>query len=303
VEGGTVVHAGIRSPRLAAIVLITLSGPLILGGSAVLGGESNTYTGCLKSNGELAKVAIGTSPSSACSTSEVQVSWNEQGVEGPTGPQGEAGPIGSPGEDSVWLKGIGDPTPALGTEGDFYINLNSGAIFHKEADVWLAGPSFTGPQGPQGPDGEQGVPGPAGPAGPAPSLTWLGRWVYSTGANDTEKINTLLFVYNPGDPADAAAPSAHVTVAFRLGGCTPSTQLFADSGSFTEPGGLAMLSLVPSPDKTAGIGCVVVSSDIPIFVSGRIEHSYAGCAANVGCQRSLGLEDPDFFPVSWSPAP
>jgi hypothetical protein len=153
--------------------------------------------------------------------------------------------------------------------------------------------------GPQGLTGATGAPGPQGPAGPAPSSGWVGRWVYSTGAGDTTRINTLLFVYNPGDPADPTAPYAHVTVKFRKDGCTADRELFADSGSFTAPGDMAMLPLVPAPDKTAGIGCTIVTSDVPIFVSARIQHEYSACAVEIGCISKLSHEDPAFFPVSW----
>lgn len=194
------MHAGIRSPHPAIIALTTLCGLLVVGGSVVLGGGSDTYTGCLKSNGELAKVAIGTSPSSPCSTSETQVSWNEQGVEGPAGPQGEAGPAGPQGEDSIWLKGIGDPTPALGTNGDFYLNLTSGAVFYKESDVWLAGPNLVGPQGPQGEQGLQGPTGPAGPTGDAGgSAVWrmpASASVITTNSPGFQTIDTIQLPQN-----------------------------------------------------------------------------------------------------------
>lgn len=139
--------------------------------------------------------------------------------------------------------------------------------------------------------------------GPAPSTGWLGRWVYSTGAGDTTQINTEVFIYNPGDPSDANAPYAHVKVEFRRDGCTPTRELFADSGSYTAPGDMAILPLVPTPDKTAGIGCTIVTSDVPIFVSARIEHYYSRCATDIGCVSRLSHEDPAFFPVSWGASP
>jgi cysteine-rich repeat protein len=45
----------------------------------------NTYTACLK-GGSLTKVAIGTDPSNPCKGSEVEISWDETGPEGPPGP-------------------------------------------------------------------------------------------------------------------------------------------------------------------------------------------------------------------------
>jgi hypothetical protein len=95
-------------------------------GIGVASGQAtgDTYTGCLQPSGKLAKVAIGTEPTSPCKGSAVRISWNESGPQGAQGLQGVPGPQGP-----------------QGTPGD-------------------RGPR--GPQGIQGIQGEQGIQGPPG---------------------------------------------------------------------------------------------------------------------------------------------
>jgi hypothetical protein len=59
------------------------------------------------------------------------------------------------------LNGTTNPTNAIGTDGDFYINISSNILFGpKSTGLWGNGLSINGPQG------LQGVPGVQGPAGP-----------------------------------------------------------------------------------------------------------------------------------------
>jgi hypothetical protein len=81
------------------------------------------------------------------------------------------GPQGLPGK--TVLNGAGAPAAALGTIGDFYIDVTARAIYGpKTAAGWgaptpLVGPTgATGPQGPQGIQGIQGIQGPVGAQGP-----------------------------------------------------------------------------------------------------------------------------------------
>jgi hypothetical protein len=60
--------------------------------------SGDTYTGCLRQNGRLVKVAIGSAPTLPCAGTAVQASWNETGPEGPAGPQGAQGTQGPQGE-------------------------------------------------------------------------------------------------------------------------------------------------------------------------------------------------------------
>jgi hypothetical protein len=45
----------------------------------------NTFTGCLTRGGSIVNVAIGSDPAQPCRGSQIQVSWNEQGPQGPQG--------------------------------------------------------------------------------------------------------------------------------------------------------------------------------------------------------------------------
>ena len=99
------------------------------------------------------------------------------GAKGSTGPQGIPGPAATPGAKgdkgeagingrSV-LSGAVDPSAANGSDGDFYINTTTRALFGpKFGGVWGASVSIVGPQGSVGPQGIQGVPGIAGATGP-----------------------------------------------------------------------------------------------------------------------------------------
>jgi hypothetical protein len=90
-----------------------------------------------------------------------RVAAGPQGAQGPAGPQGARGlagpqgssglqgPKGDPGADgkSV-LNGDGAPDPTVGTDGDFYIDTNSAAIYGpKTAGSWGSPRSLVGPAG------------------------------------------------------------------------------------------------------------------------------------------------------------
>jgi hypothetical protein len=151
---------------------------------------------------------------------------------------GSAGSACSAGK--TMLSGSGDPLPAIGTDGDFYLNLASYALFGpKTSGSWNAGvalkgsdgpagtqgpagppgtpgvPGAQGPQGTQGIQGVQGAPGtqgstgPQGPAGPAgPGLTWMNvsGSVQLTQANlgciATDAARTVITLPAAGNPGD-----------------------------------------------------------------------------------------------------
>ena len=100
-------------------------------------------------------------------------------VAGPKGADGAQGPQGPQGiRGSQWFSGTGQPTTTNGfNEGDYYINVGTGNIWHLHnmdgVLKWLLEGNITGPQGPigpqgnTGPQGPQGIQGPEGPQGPA----------------------------------------------------------------------------------------------------------------------------------------
>jgi len=97
------------------------------------------------------------------------------GPMGPTGPQGPAGAIGPQGpagaNGRTLLNGTGLPAAALGTDGDFYLDLATSVLYGPKGLVttglWpVTGTSLVGPAGPQGPAGPAGPVGAMGPQGP-----------------------------------------------------------------------------------------------------------------------------------------
>lgn len=143
-------------PWLVALLASALTATLTIGGFA-FAQTGDAFTGCLKSNGELAKVAIGASPTQVCSPSETQVSWNS---EGPSGADG-----------ATWYSGANLPDNSLGEDGDLYLLLGddgaaeAGDVFVKQAGTWTTDATLRGPEGPQGPEGPHG---PQGEPGLAP---------------------------------------------------------------------------------------------------------------------------------------
>jgi hypothetical protein len=110
-----------------------------------------TYTGCLKHNGKLVKVAVGDSPSRACKKKEIQITWSATGIKGDPGPQGPEGPQGPQGPEGP--EGPVGPEGPQGEQGLQGPQGEQGTI----GNVGEQGPE--GPRGFTGPDGPQGEPG------------------------------------------------------------------------------------------------------------------------------------------------
>ena len=82
---------------LAAVAVAVASGY----GYAAVTATDNIYTGCLKPDGNLAKVAIGTSPLKACGKDDKPISWSQTGPTGPDGPTGPSGATGATGSSNL----------------------------------------------------------------------------------------------------------------------------------------------------------------------------------------------------------
>jgi hypothetical protein len=59
----------------------------------------------------------------------------ELGIGGLQGVQGEPGPPGPPGEQG-WQQGSGPPDDGLGNDGDFYLDVDTGALYQKDVDAY-----------------------------------------------------------------------------------------------------------------------------------------------------------------------
>jgi uncharacterized protein (TIGR02145 family) len=90
-----------------------------------------------------------------------------------------------------WRYGTTVPAAALGTLGDFYLNMTDGNVYYKSnPTTWLLTGNITGPTGATGATGAQGIQGVPGPSGAA-------------GTNGAQGIQGL-----PGIPGAAGATGA-----------------------------------------------------------------------------------------------
>lgn len=96
-----------RMITLLAVMLLTLG---LIGGAALAVSSSSDeeFTGCLRDNGNLDKVAQGDDPARPCTGSEQQVSWNKEGPAGEDGQDG-AGTVVSTGDLGRASAQYGDP--------------------------------------------------------------------------------------------------------------------------------------------------------------------------------------------------
>lgn len=124
--------------------------------------------------------------------------------------------------------GIGAPTPALGFDGDFYVDTSNYVFYGpKVAGNWGVGQSLIGPTGPTGPTGAPGsagaagspgaagAPGPAGATGPAGGFGAYGSFFDTTDVLLTTSPQALPLDttdFASGVSIDASSPS-HITFA------------------------------------------------------------------------------------------
>lgn len=115
-------------------------------------------------------------------------------------PVSGAGGSGSSGVDgkSV-LSGSGAPNPALGRDGEFYINKSAFTIYGpKTSGSWGLPTSLIGPQGVKGDTGEQGPAGPQGEPGTGANIEFANE----TPTGDVDGVNDVFTVSS----SPAAAP-------------------------------------------------------------------------------------------------
>jgi hypothetical protein len=122
-----------------------------------------------------------------------------QGPIGQTGPQGQTGPTGVPGpqglpglDGKTILSGASNPTAAIGSLGDIYINTSDNTLFGpKTTSGWGTWISLVGPQGPIGQTGPQGQAGPTGLQGPQGLPGLDGKTILSGAVNPTAVIGSF----------------------------------------------------------------------------------------------------------------
>jgi hypothetical protein len=85
------------------------------------------------------------------------------GATGPTGSTGATGPTGATG--SNWYTGSGAPSNLLGSDGDLYLDGDTGDVYEKSGGIWNIQYNIKGPTGSTGATGETGSTGSTGPTG------------------------------------------------------------------------------------------------------------------------------------------
>jgi hypothetical protein len=109
----------------------------------------------------------------------------DTGVTGETGATGATGATGSTGETGAtganWITGSGGPLVTIGTEGDLYLNIDTGDVFYKTGGVWIYQSNIKGPIGGTGETGSTGETGPTGETGATGSTGATGE-IGATGA-------------------------------------------------------------------------------------------------------------------------
>lgn len=101
---------------------------------------------------------------------------------------------GSGGGSSMkFLAGTSDPTEAIGSVGDVYLNTTSGDLFQKQESGWGLLMNLVGPEGPQGPKGDKGDKGDPGTMPEAVlSLTTLEDPTAATAEEIATKVNEII---------------------------------------------------------------------------------------------------------------
>jgi hypothetical protein len=192
-----------------------------------------------------------------CSPPNRQITWDVNGVVGPTGPtgpmgnEGPAGPMGATGPAGP--QGPVGPAGAIGPVG----------LVGDTGPTGLSG--FMGPQGPQGPTGPTGATGPIGATGPSGTN---GMQFYTLGGGDLGANVQLLFsnasslsgsgsgtspiYYGPGNGADNQLESEAVPI-----DASTETQLWIQTKNVPGVGQSYTFNLCKNTNCDTGVTCSV----------------------------------------------
>ncbi len=94
---------------------------------------------------------------------------------------------------AAWHSDAGAPGTTLGTNGDYYLDTDTGDLYAKEEGVWSLKTNIAGPRGEKGDTGEQGPQGEPGPAG-----TFPGGSIAGTVSICDEQDHSGVSVFVPG---------------------------------------------------------------------------------------------------------
>jgi Collagen triple helix repeat (20 copies) len=171
------MHVSLKHAR--RVVLGVAVGALLLA-AAPGSGQADIIQLCISPKHQRVVLPLG----GTCSKPNREITWDSEGVVGPSGPQGPKGmqgpqgPTGTPGQ--MGPQGPVGPGGAIGPVG------NVGA-------TGPLGPA--GEMGPQGPEGPTGPTGPTGATGPSGVPGINGTQFYTLGGGDLDSNVELLFGY------------------------------------------------------------------------------------------------------------
>lgn len=106
---------------------------------------------------------------SSSGVSSVRVRFAPGGPVGPqgvTGAKGDTGDTGAAGTNgATWRDGVGAPSNGVGSDGDYYLDDATGAVYRRDAGAYVLIASIMGPQGETGDTGATGAKGDTGDTG------------------------------------------------------------------------------------------------------------------------------------------
>jgi len=150
----------------------------------------------------------------------------EQGEKGSAGPAGATGATGATGSQgpagangATWRNGTGVPSSSLGSNGDFYLNLDNSDVYNKISGSWVWVANIRG---------ETGATGPQGPAGvyTIENMTgWVSAPAYDSGWVEVSGSN-------PAVPFYHGLGTTNVIVDLRMNASQPSTAIGISDGSY-----------------------------------------------------------------------
>jgi len=171
------MHVSLKHAR--RVVLGVAVGALLLA-AAPGSGQADIIQICVSPKGQRVVLPLG----GTCSNPNRAITWDSEGVVGPSGPQGPKG-----------MQGPQGPTGTAGQMGPQGPVGPAGAI-GPVGNVGATGPlGPAGEMGPQGPEGPTGPTGPTGATGPSGIPGINGTQFYTLGGGDLGSNVELLFGY------------------------------------------------------------------------------------------------------------
>jgi hypothetical protein len=150
----------------------------------------------------------------------LQGEQGEKGSAGPAGATGATGATGSQGpagaDGATWRNGTGVPSSSLGSNGDFYLDLDNSDVYNKISGAWVWVANIRGATGAQGPAGVYTIENMTG---------WVSAPAYDSGWVEVSGSN-------PAVPFYHGLGTTNVIVDLRMNASQPSTAIGISDGSY-----------------------------------------------------------------------